>query len=407
MIKSHCDSTWLNLKKNPEVDWAIVTDARGVVQMRSPMLQNTTGSSVASEKWFKEAQGRRPFYISPVIKWPDDQKRPAVLLCVPVRSERDDIIGFIAVVQKLDFIADSVGKLQLTDHAGVSVVDDKGYFLFSNHYVYLEDSLGHPGNAAATKAIKENLRQIRIHEGDHAAGLLYLSISTVANTGWKVLVERSQKDILHEAYEYFAEIFAGGVLLFACLSVCLIYLRKVFLLRQTRALLHAEVKFRRSEQRFKELFENMSSGVAVFRACEEGGDFIFKDINHAALRSENLNRHDVIGHTICDVFKGVREFGLFDLLHRVWSTGVAEYVPAWYYREDRRRGWKQNSVYRLPSGDVVMIFHDISKSKRAEETLKRSEETFSKVFKSNPAAIAIFRQRDGYIFWMSTPLLKI
>ncbi len=385
------------LKKNPEVDVAIVTDAQGVVQTQSPLSQNTSGNKVSTQKWFKEAISFNKPAASLVSKSPAHHSPPAVLIATPVLNGNDELVGVLAAVQRLDFIARGIEKLQLGARTGISVIDASGRIFFSNRHPYLNGLSLHPESATALQALRDNRRQITVTSEGEPASYTYLSLSAVENTGWKVVVEREQKDILHSAYRYFIEIAVMGFLLFACLSVFLIYLRKVFLLRQARNLLDAEVKLRQSEHRLNELFENMSSGVAIFGARADGQDFVFKEINQAALSSERLVRQDVIGQSVCDVFEGVREFGLFDLLHRVWQTGESEYLQARYYRKDRRRSWKQNSVYRLPTGDVVIIFNDISKKKRAEETLKRSEETFAKVFKANPAAIAICRQHDGCI----------
>ena len=50
---------------------------------------------------------------------------------------------------------------------------------------------------------------------------------------------------------------------------------------------------------------------------------------------------------------------------------------------------------------------DVSKRKRAEETLKRSKETFAKVFKANPAAMAICRPGNGYILDVNSAFEKL
>ena len=43
-----------------------------------------------------------------------------------------------------------------------------------------------------------------------------------------------------------------------------------------------------SEQRFRELFNNMSSGVAVYQITEDGTDFIIKDFNKAGEKLDNV-----------------------------------------------------------------------------------------------------------------------
>src|SRR5206468_8307019 len=44
---------------------------------------------------------------------------------------------------------------------------------------------------------------------------------------------------------------------------------------------------------------------------------------------------------------------------------------------------------------AVVIFQDVTARRQAAESLRRSEELFSKVFHASPAAICITRQPDG------------
>jgi PAS domain-containing protein len=52
---------------------------------------------------------------------------------------------------------------------------------------------------------------------------------------------------------------------------------------------------RESEERFRKLFENVSSGVAVYEATENGEDFVFKDFNKAAEKIEQIQKDKLIG----------------------------------------------------------------------------------------------------------------
>jgi PAS domain S-box-containing protein len=46
---------------------------------------------------------------------------------------------------------------------------------------------------------------------------------------------------------------------------------------------------------FRELFEHMSSAVAIYEPENDGEDFIFKNCNEALLRIEKISREQVIG----------------------------------------------------------------------------------------------------------------
>lgn len=125
-----------------------------------------------------------------------------------------------------------------------------------------------------------------------------------------------------------------------------------------------------SENNFRELFDNMKSGVAVYEAKEDGNDFIIKDLNYAAQSIEQIARQDVIGKSVLQVFPGVREFGLFEVFQRVLKDGLPRYHPVSRYKDDRIEGWRENYIYRLPTGDIVAIYDDVTEMKKKEEEIR-------------------------------------
>jgi len=136
----------------------------------------------------------------------------------------------------------------------------------------------------------------------------------------------------------------------------------------------AEEALRASEERFRAMFETVSSGIAVYEAVDDGKDFVFKDFNRAGEEMEDVSRKDVIGRRVTECFPGVMELGLLEVFQRVWSTGVPAHFPIGLYRDERITGWRENRVYKLPSGEIVSIYNDITKRKRAEESLRASKE---------------------------------
>ncbi len=121
-----------------------------------------------------------------------------------------------------------------------------------------------------------------------------------------------------------------------------------------------------SESRYRSLFENMSSGVAIYEAEDDGNNFIFKDFNITSEKIENTKRVDIIGKRVTDVFPGVRDMGLFQVLQNVWHTGKPEYFPISFYKDDKLEGWRENHVYKLPTGELVTIYDDVTEKKKAE-----------------------------------------
>lgn len=138
----------------------------------------------------------------------------------------------------------------------------------------------------------------------------------------------------------------------------------------------AEEALLESEHRLKALFENMSSCVAVYEAVGDGEDFRFKDFNRSAEKTEQVERKDLIGKSVQEAFPAVKEFGLFEVFQRVWRTGRPEHYPVRKYKDNRIEGWRENYVYKLPSGEIVALYNNVSDRKKAEEALIRSEELY-------------------------------
>lgn len=152
-----------------------------------------------------------------------------------------------------------------------------------------------------------------------------------------------------------------------------------------------------SETQFREMFDNMSNGVAVYEALNNGEDFVFVDFNKAAQTIEGFNKKEVVGKRVLDVFPGIKDFGLFDVLQAVWRTGQPQRFPLALYKDNRMTGWRENYVYKLPSGGVVAIYADVTKRKQAEDALKKSEEKYKFLLDNLPQRIFYKDYQSVYV----------
>nr|CRH05330.1 putative Histidine kinase [Candidatus Magnetococcus massalia] len=139
----------------------------------------------------------------------------------------------------------------------------------------------------------------------------------------------------------------------------------------------AEVAFRHSEEKYRNLFANIGSGVAVYQAVEEGEDFVFVDMNKAGERYSQVHAKDLLGRKVTDCFPGIREMGLLETFKEVWRTGEPKHHPLRLYHDNRVQQWVENYVFKLDSGEVVAVYDDVSDIKRAQEELRKSEERFA------------------------------
>ncbi|MHB1317616.1 MAG: PAS domain S-box protein [Anaerolineae bacterium] len=138
---------------------------------------------------------------------------------------------------------------------------------------------------------------------------------------------------------------------------------------------------------FRQLFDNMNTGVAIYQPVDGGADFSFSDINAAGLRITGLERSQVMGRTLTELFPGVGEMGLLDALRRVWDTGQAEDLPAGKYSDDRLSKWYANRLFKIPSGEVVALYDDLTLSKQTESAVAAERQLLRTVIDNLPFSV--------------------
>jgi PAS domain S-box-containing protein len=110
-------------------------------------------------------------------------------------------------------------------------------------------------------------------------------------------------------------------------------------------------------QMYKELFQNIDDCVAVYRPVEDGKDFIFVDFNHAAEKTENVKKKDIIGKRVTKVFPGVEKSGILEMFRKTFKTGKPSSWKTSIYQDKRLgKSYRQNYVYRLPLGEIVAVY---------------------------------------------------
>jgi PAS domain S-box-containing protein len=161
----------------------------------------------------------------------------------------------------------------------------------------------------------------------------------------------------------------------------------------------SEKELRESRARYRAMFEHMSNGVAVYTPVESGRDFVFVDFNKAGERLNQIDRNSVIGRRILDVWPGVRDIGLFKVFQRVWQSGESETFPTKIFQNGKLSSWRENFVYRLESGEIVLIYCDETQRKLAEIALTDSEQSFRDLVENSPIGISILR--EGQILYQN------
>jgi PAS domain S-box-containing protein len=158
-----------------------------------------------------------------------------------------------------------------------------------------------------------------------------------------------------------------------------------------------ETALKESEERYRMMFRSMGDAVAVYEAVDQGNDFVFRDFNEAAERIEKVKSENVIGRSVLEVFPGLKDLGLFEVFQRVWKTGKPEHLPAGIYKDKRIVGWRENYVYKLPSGELVAVYQDVTDRKRLEEELRQYSMHLERLVNERTKELRSARERLEYV----------
>lgn len=137
----------------------------------------------------------------------------------------------------------------------------------------------------------------------------------------------------------------------------------------------AQKDLAKSEERLRAMFDYMGSGVAIYKPLGDGTDFVFQNFNPMAEKISNIKREETVGKNLLELFPKMRDSGLFEALKNVNKTGEHQYIPPFYYDDGMRSGWRENSVYKLPSGEIIVIYDDVSERMKIQQELIEAKES--------------------------------
>lgn len=164
----------------------------------------------------------------------------------------------------------------------------------------------------------------------------------------------------------------------------------------------------KSEALFREIYENMKSGSAIFTVINDGSkgsDYFIKKINNAGLKMEGKELEEVVGKSFVDIRPTIDSYGLIPIMKKVWETGESAILPIKIYIDELYSNYYENYIFKLPSGEVVTLYNDVTESKRAEEELQTERDKFQGVLNAIGEGLYIVN-RDFTIEYQNEVLKK-
>jgi len=137
-----------------------------------------------------------------------------------------------------------------------------------------------------------------------------------------------------------------------------------------------EATLKESESRFRELYQTINSGVAIYKVNNQGkkgADYQIQNINKAALKMLGKTREETIGFTLTDIRPAIDSYGLVPVLQKVWKTGEPDFFPAKLYVDEKFKNWYEFQIYRLPNNEIVLVYEDVTQQKENQQSIMSSQ----------------------------------
>ncbi|MBT7166669.1 MAG: PAS domain S-box protein, partial [Victivallales bacterium] len=151
---------------------------------------------------------------------------------------------------------------------------------------------------------------------------------------------------------------------------------------------------RESEERFREIIQNLASGVAFLSPIDDGEDFVIRSLNPAAAHFDGHDQQPHVGKPVRTSLPQFADTGLFETLTRVWRSGVAERLPVVTRRGAKVNFWIEAFVCRLGLGEVAAVFEDRTEQHRYQEEIEAREQQLQSIFAAAPVGIGLLRDRQ-------------
>ncbi len=138
--------------------------------------------------------------------------------------------------------------------------------------------------------------------------------------------------------------------------------------------------------------------VAIYK--KEADDFIVIDFNKKSEEVESIFKKEILGCKLTNIFPNVKDNGLFDALLRVEHTGKTETFETKIYKENRISVYRKNEVIKLPNGNILTYFTNITDEKNLNAILIEQQNTFHKVMKDSDAiSIQGYDENHEVVYW--------
>ncbi len=325
------------------------------------MLSDSTVEGV----WLVQLNPEDTLY--PILRtWPTFNKSGETLL---VRREANDVV----YLNPLRFHKDAACKLRLN----------------LDKYYVLPEAMAMKGK----KGVVEGM--------DYRSMAVLAAADSVKGTPWYSVVKMDRVEIYRVLYVKVWTVWAFTILSIIVVALC-------FGIWNSMREKKISAMVLKSEALMRGLFDNMTSGAAIYEVLNDGSkgsDYVVKSFNNAALLIEHKTLEEVVGKSLFDLRPRIDDYGLIPVFKKVWETGEAAHFPAQVYQDDQYYNWYENTVFKLPTGEIVAIYSDVTERMKAEQELKSLNEGLEqRVIERTEQLSVAYRELEAFSYSVSHDL---
>lgn len=154
------------------------------------------------------------------------------------------------------------------------------------------------------------------------------------------------------------------------------------------------------ERIYNLLFESTSDSIY---ALDREWRYVL--VNNATERLTGMQKEELLGKKITEVFPGIEKTKIFESFRRVMEKRKAEVVSDEYVFDDGGRRWHEVRVYPSPRG-ILCISRDATEQKEMEQKLREAAETSRMMLNATHDMVAL-ADFDGTILDLNDSLAEL
>ena len=230
------------VENNSEIERAFITDPGGILWADFPIFKGSLYQNLSDTDWYQGVSKKWNPYISTLYKSIVGEKNLAVTVCIPIRDEKDKVIGILSGTQTTDFFKKIVSEIGLDDGAKMTLIDQEGHIIYGSRFPYTKEVIRYPSFEFVGRAMKGEKGDIKIRDSSDGERAKYVSFSPVQGMGWSVIVEKARSEVFQSVFPYVILIAVISLLIFIVVALSLVHLRGRQ--KQTAALGESENRLR-------------------------------------------------------------------------------------------------------------------------------------------------------------------